>query len=350
MDRMWLDDMKIIYKSMAEKTVKLMAETLDDLWHLEKILEPGDEIKARTFRKTVIKTGGELKYGEKRPVVLTIKAEKVELNKDSGLLRITGPIIDGPEDMPRHSYHTIEVEVGTTLSIIKQWRPHHIERLEKAKVKKPLLLICVMDRDSADLATLMESGLEMKAQVTNTNREEKGEKSKGNREDYYKEVLNIMEAERGRYQKIIVAGPGFERENFFKYARDHKSPVAPDIILERSSETGINGIREVVEKSTSRVLQETRMHKESGYVDDLLSRLKTNKLVVYGPKETRRAVEMGAVDTLLVSEQKIGSYEDLMDTAEKQGGHVVVIGSDHERGAQFLHLGGIAGFLRYEIE
>jgi stalled ribosome rescue protein Dom34 len=31
-------------------------------------------------------------------------------------------------------------------------------------------------------------------------------------------------------------------------------------------------------------------------------------------------------------------------------GQVAIIGSDHEMGEQFLHMGGIAGFLRFRLD
>ncbi len=73
-------------------------------------------------------------------------------------------------------------------------------------------------------------------------------------------------------------------------------------------------------------------------------------LVVYGPKETEKAVSIGAVETLFVSQQKLDAFEKLMETQERMRGAVVIIGSDHELGEQFLHLGGIAGFLRFKTD
>jgi stalled ribosome rescue protein Dom34 len=39
-----------------------------------------------------------------------------------------------------------------------------------------------------------------------------------------------------------------------------------------------------------------------------------------------------------------------MDAEERMAGNVVIIAADHELGEQFLHLGGIAGFLRFRAE
>jgi protein pelota len=143
--------MKILLKDLKRNRMKLMVETLEDLWHLEHVMEAGDIVTSRTFRKTVVKKGGTFDYGEKKPMILTIKAEKIEFQKDSGLLRITGPIVEGPEDVQKHSYHTIRVDVNSVLTIEKaKWKSYHLERIEKARFRKPVLFVCVLDREEAE--------------------------------------------------------------------------------------------------------------------------------------------------------------------------------------------------------
>jgi protein pelota len=293
------------------------------------------------MRKTVVKTSGTYDYGEKKPMVLTIKSEKIEFQKDSGLLRITGPVQEGPEDIRKQSYHTMQIGLNTVLTIRKkQWKSYQIERLEKARVKKPLLLICVLDREEADLAVLKESGIEMKASITNYDRE--------NMEEYYRHIISLLKGQ--DFKTFVLAGPGFERENLFRYIQRNEKDLSGKIILEQSSSTGINGVQEVVKKSANRVLKETRIAKESEYVDEILKKIKTNGLVVYGVNETEKAIGLGAVETLFVSHEKIRDFEKLMEKQEKMRGKIVIIGSDHELGEQFLHLGGIAGFLRFRVD
>jgi protein pelota len=71
--------------------------------------------------------------------------------------------------------------------------------------------------------------------------------------------------------------------------------------------------------------------------------------VVYGKKETEHALGMGAVERLLVSEEKIHDYEGILDEAEKMRTEIVIISGEHESGERFLAIGGIGGFLRFKI-
>ena len=333
--------MKVLVRDLRHNRVKLLVESFEDLWHLEHILEEGDTVTSRTFRKIVVKKGGTYEYGEKKPMVLSVRAEKVEFQRDSGVLRITGPIVSGPENIQRQAYHTLQIDINSALTIEKkQWKSYHLDRIEKARAKRPALFICVLDREGADFAVVKESGIEMRANIRNYDKE--------NMEGYYREVISYMKKQ--DFEIFILAGPGFERENLLKFIQKNERDLAKKIILEHSSSTGINGVQEVVKKSANRILRETRIAKESGYVNEILKRIKTEGLVVYGRKETEKAVKLGAVETLFVSQERIRDFEEIMEEQERQRGKIVIVGSDHELGEQFLHLGGIAGFLRFRLD
>jgi protein pelota len=334
--------MKTLRKDLKNGVVKVMTESPDDLWHLEKILESGDVVTGKTFRKTAIKKGSEIVEGDREPVTLSLELEKVEYHKDSHKLRLTGPIKAGPEDRVQiGSYHTIAVGLRETLSVKKEWKKHHLERLEKAKVKPSLLLVLVIDREEADFAELKESGIEHLASI-------KSRKSKnGELEGYHSDVMEYLQ--RKRSDVIVIAGPGFERENLKKYIDEKDKELAKRIFLEHCHSTGRTGINEVIKRSANRILKESRIVRESEVVEILMERIQTEGLAVYGKKETKEAVNSGAVETLLISEDKIKDFESLMDLTEKMRGSVKIISSDHESGERFLHLGGIGGLLRFKV-
>jgi protein pelota len=329
--------MKVLGQNIksGEKTLKI--ESIDDLWHLKNIIEEGDVVSGKTLRKTVIKRGDQIDYGEKKPVTLSIKVEKTEL-KDN-VLRISGRIISGQNDIELSSYHTMNIECGSVLTLQKNWKPHHIERLKKAEIKHPLLLITVLDREQADFAIIKESGIEMITSIRSRDPEK--------REEYYNEIYNFLKKK--NIKNIVIAGPGFERENLLNFISKKDREFAKNIFLEHSSNIGITGIREVIEKSSNKIIKQTRIAKESEVVKEFMEKIAKGGLVVYGIEETKRAVEYGAVEKLLISDEKVRDFEDIMEKVEKQKGIVVIIGSDHELGEQFLNMGGIAGFLRFRI-
>ncbi len=330
-----------------ENTAKIRTETPDDLWHLEKILEPGDLVTSRTMRKTTIKRGHEIDKGDRKPVTLTIQVEKKEFHKDSHMLRLTGPIKSGPEDLVQiGSYHSLGIGTDAILTIQKkQWKSHHIDRLNKAKIKPSLLLICVLDREEADCAALKESGIEYLASFSSVK-----VKDSDSLEDYHKEIMGYLEGKQEGFQAIVLAGPGFERENLLKYIREKKPELAKRIVLEHANSTGRAGIQEVIKTSANQILKDTRIARETELVEKLLEGInKDEGQAVYGKKETEKAIDFGAVEILLVSDDKIPDFEDMMNRAEKNGANVRIITSDHESGEKFLHLGGIGGLLRFKM-
>ena len=310
--------MKTIRKDMKEGVIKLKVETPSDLWHLGKIVEPGDQARAATTRKIVINRGGDLKAGERKKMVLTVEAEKTELTENA--FRITGPIKSGPEDIQLNSYHTLQIDIGSEIEIKKTWKKHHLDRIKKARESQPLVLICILDRENADIAMLKESGIEKLGRIKSTDLEA--------REEYYAEIKAFLEKEEG-YNALILAGPGFERENLLKYLKEKKSTLSGKAHLVQASSTGLSGINEVLKSSATAIINKTRIAEESQAVEKLMEEIRKDGLAVYGPKETDEAVNVGAVETLLVSENKMKDYESQMNMIEKLQGKVMVLSLIH---------------------
>ncbi len=329
----------------ASGIVRVRPETLDDLWHIQKVLEQGDLLTARTLRKLVIKRGSEIKDGDRVPVTLTISLEKSELSPGTHALRLTGPVTSGPEDKVRlGSYHTISLEVRDSVTISKQaWKPWQLDRLRSARAMKPLLFICAIDREEASFAELRESGIVHTAEIG-----AKKSLDDSHREDYYREVMEYLASKTG-YQAVVIAGPGFERENLMKFSRERGPRLSLPVILEHTSTAGRAGITEMVRSAGSRILMETRVARESQLVEALLAEISKSGLAAYGSREVSEALDMGAVETLLVSEARVRELEPLLERTEKQAGRVAIISGDHDAGERLLHLGGIAALLRFRF-
>ena len=96
---------------------------------------------------------------EKRPVRLGIRAEKVEFSEHGVRLRITGLIEHGVD---AGAYHTINVETGYEISVIRHWRPVDLERIERA-VKSSvygIIYILTLEEGEAELFRLRQYGPE----------------------------------------------------------------------------------------------------------------------------------------------------------------------------------------------
>src|SRR3989338_10082367 len=133
-----------------------------------------------------------------------------------------------------------------------------------------------------------------------------------------------MENLSGKSEYIVVAGPGFERENLLNYIKEKNPDMGKKIILEHSSDVGRAGIQEVIKRSANTILKDTRIARESAFVEEFLKRINTKGLVIYGQKETEESINAGAVETLLVSVEKVKELFKLMEQTEKLKGQVIL--------------------------
>ena len=137
--------MKLISSNFRKGEAKVKVETLDDLWYLSQIIDTGDVVSGKTFRK--IKVGSTEKEAVRKSVFIKIQVEKVEFSRTAARLRILGTILEGPEDVQKGSHHTFNVEPDTVITINKEaWPAYQVNRLKEAAEQKMLnILICVFE-------------------------------------------------------------------------------------------------------------------------------------------------------------------------------------------------------------
>lgn len=349
--------MKIINKNLKKNEIRIKTENMDDLWHLSHIIEPGDRLSGKTIRK--------IKIGEKeqrrtevvkKKVFMEIETEKTELKDD--VLRVSGPVLEGPEDVPKGSYHTFNVEEGSDISIKKEkWLKFQVDRLEEAAAyKQPAILICALDREEAIFALSKRFGYELLGEIKgDVQKKEERVVAKGS---FYEDIARMIKeyADRYKTEDLIVASPAFFKEELLKH-------VVPElkkkITLATCSSVSSNAINEILKRpETKEVLKKDRITKEEKIVEKLFSEISKQDLGTYGTEEVKKAAEAGAVATLLVTDGFIhkkreeGNYEKLdsvMKTVDDTKGEIHIISSEFEAGKKLDGLGGIGAILRYKM-
>jgi peptide chain release factor subunit 1 len=186
---------------------------------------------------------------------------------------------------------------------------------------------------------------------------------------------------------IIIGGPGpikerFVRENYLNYQIQKKLLGVKDV-----SYTDEYGLKELVNRSQD-LLEKTALAKERELMQRFFSELGKGGNVVYGLEETSAALEKGAIEALLISEDldlvrvsfkcqnqhktekilpkdmikkqrceicknplvaenMISLIDELSEKAKKFGAEVHFISSSTDEGKEFRKLGGIGGFLKW---
>ena len=123
--------MRVLKKILRgdEGEISLLPESIDDLWHLKYLISPGELVFALTHRKSTASSDKlRPEKRERRPVRLGVRGESVECHMYSNWLRVHG-VIESGQDVG--SYHTLNLEPSTNLSIIKRWRPDELDRIKQ---------------------------------------------------------------------------------------------------------------------------------------------------------------------------------------------------------------------------
>lgn len=345
--------------SSLKKEVRLRAETLDDLWCLSQIIEPGDIVSGKTERK--IKLGSEEQRKVrvvKKHVFMKIKVEKVEFSRYSNVLRVSGTIVEASEDIQKGSYHTFNIEQGTVFKVEKQeWLRFQRDRLKQAASEKVVkVLIVVLDREEAYFALMKRYGYDLLSSFRG-DVQKKGVEEKES--SFYKDIIKKIEDYVERYEivKIVIASPAFWKEELMKNLKDDE--LKQKITLATCSSADESSINEVLKRpELQQVLKEERVAKEQNLVEELLQEISKNGLAAYGLNETENAANASAVKILLITDDFIqktreeGNYQkvdSVMRIVEKTRGDVVIISSEHDGGKKLNGLGGIAGLLRFKL-
>jgi protein pelota len=352
--------MKITYQDKKKGLMEVFPETLDDLWHLSHIIQRGDKVSSRTTRRIQDTTGDKLRNdrGIKKTFFLGIKVENVKFHIFTGKLRIMGSIVSGPEDLiPLGSHHTLEVKLNNSLRISKfHWSKWIIKRLKSAvkSSKKLSAIVLVLEDDVAELGLIRQFGVEYYGPIIrNISGKRVIDKNRQKTVDeFYKTVANAL-LKFNDVQSIVIAGPGFVKNDFYKFLEEKQKEIAKKSILESTGAGGRSGIHEILKKGTvEKLTAENRIAHEMSAIEEIFQEIaKSSSKIAYGKNQVIAAANAGAIEKLLVLDKVIRSenLEKIMDLVENMAGEVMVISSEHEGGKQLESLGGLAAALRYSI-
>jgi len=202
------------------------------------------------------------------------------------------------------------------------------------------------------------------------------------------EIANRLFLSEENLKGIIIGGPGPFKEKFSGGEYLNHQLRKKKLGVVNTSYKGEQGLQELVNRG-EKLIEKASAVRERKIMEEFYGNLqKDNGLSVYGLDETKRAMKLGAIETLLMSEDfdylrvqlecqcgeeltkdikprkevkcpncgsvmKIKGERDLMDVlseeAENYSSKVEIISTDSREGEQFRNLGGIGGILRFRI-
>ncbi len=149
---------------------------------------------------------------------------------------------------------------------------------------------------------------------------------------------------------IILGGPGQTKTEF--YEADYMNRELKDKVkaIEDITYTDETGLHHLVDKAKSALAKE-HITEEKKIMEKFFQALaKEEGKTAYGYDKVKKALDMGAVSTLLISETlEEDKILELESKAEQMGTEIKVISVDTKEGEQLRDLGKVAALLRYEI-
>src|SRR6056297_2323023 len=187
----------------------LVPETVDDLWHLSYVLEPGDLVEGDTTRR-IQRNDDQMRDtgGQREHIFVTLQVEDVEFARFANRLRVSGVIVGCSREDQLGHHHTLNVEERSEITIEKRFKPDQIDRIEEAEAaaENPDVAIATVEEGEAHVHTVAQYGTEEYASFTRPTG--KGEYARPRSELFAElsEALSHLDAD-----AVILAGPGFTK-------------------------------------------------------------------------------------------------------------------------------------------
>ncbi|MBO8181889.1 MAG: peptide chain release factor 1 [Archaeoglobus sp.] len=356
-------------------------------------LSQASNIKSKQTRTSVI-AGLEailqrLKYYKKPPKHgMVILSGNIDLG--GGKQKQITEIIEPPEPVPLYKYHCDS--------------SFYLEPLKDMLREKKIYGLIVIDRREATVGVLKGKRIEVLSYTSSMvpGKHRQGGQSSVRFErlreiaihEFYKKVADKAGEALLPHLKdlvgVLIGGPSPTKEEFYSGEYLHHELQRRVIGLFDVSYTDESGLFELVEKAQD-ALQELDLIREKRLIGRFLQEVAKDGLAAYGEEEVRNALEVGAVETLLLSEdlryervryrcpvcgeEKIVTVKEgienppkcekdgvemeeversdvvleLSELAESMGSKVEFISTDSEEGAMLMNaFGGIAAILRFK--
>lgn len=344
--------MRVLHQDRRTGEIKLRIDSLDDLWHLHKLIDHGDLVRATTYRRDEVKTDKlRAERGEKKRMTLGIRVEKVEFHESESRLRVLGVIEEGPQDLGAH--HTLNLTEGDWISVLKaEWKESQLQRIMRAveDSKAPRIVFAAVEADEAVVAVLRQFGIKEVAHIYGPSRGKMFEqKDEG---DFYGEIIAKVKQEAAGGAPVVILGPGFAKEELLSEGKTREPETFRNAFVYHTGQAGMAGIHELMKKGMgAEVLRDSRVALEMKLVEEVLARISMDGPVAYGPEQVHLAAQAGAVESLLALDSIVreGTMEQDLSAVERANGKVVVVSGEHEGGRKLEAIGGVAALLRFRM-
>jgi peptide chain release factor subunit 1 len=223
--------------------------------------------------------------------------------------------------------------------------------------------LLVMDRKEATIGMLegkrievlqkMTSGVPSKVRAGGQSSQRFHRITEGLTKDFYKRIAEEMKKiffDMPKLKGILIGGPIPTKDEFAD--GEYMATKLGEKIIGRIDigDADESGLKELVEKSRD-ILADQEIVYEKKILEKFFETLgEKPDLAYYKEKDIRKALQYGAVDTLIISKSfDKKTAKELAELAENIGSKVEIVSTETTEGEQFNNLSGIGAILRYKI-
>lgn len=347
------------------------------MWHAYNLISTGDCVRSSTIRKVQTESATGSSSSNRVRTVLTIRVENIDFDTQAGVLRLKGRNIEENQYVKMGAYHTLDLELNRKFSLQKpEWDSIALERVEMAcdPMQSADVAAIIMQDGLAHVCLITASMTLVRTKIDVTiPRKRKGNVSQHEKglSKFYESVMQAMlrHVNFDVVKCILIASPGFVKDQFFEYMIQMAVKLDNKTILENKSKFllihsssgfkhSLKGEFELIECIIetyrvfrfSEVLQDpavlarmadTKASSEVRALEQFYTILQTDPAkAFYGKKHCEKANEAQAIETLLISDnlfrnqdvQTRKEYVNLVDSVRESGGDVKIFSSMHISG------------------
>ena len=285
--------------------------------------------------------------GEQKEVVITLRVEKVEVDKNALKLRLAGKILSGrPAEYVRMgSYHTLNIGADDTLEITKEeWKDYVLSMVKQAVLdsRKPKLGVVALDDEKATFAYVKGYGIEVVTEIySKLSKRMKSADYEKARSDYFGAIIKQVNSM--KIDLVVIAGPGFTKDDLKKYS-DEKLKIEKRVVYTSASDAERSGVREALQsEAAAKLLENDKVKREFDLLNMFLSGLSLGASF-FGVEKVKDALESYQAGAILVNDSVLNdlSVKDALDLAYRQNAQIYVFNSEDDAGMQLSNFKNVA--------
>jgi len=308
-------------------------------------------IKSKTTRKNVIDAlesiSRELKKYKKTP--------------DNGMVIFCGNVSE-KEGQQNIELWVLEPPQPLKTRIYRCDKEFVLEPLQEMLEVEEVYGLVVMDRREATLGLLegkqikllrkLTSGVPGKYKTGGQSAQRFERLREGAAKEFYRRIADAMKElyfDMPKLKGIIIGGPVPTKEDFMKEGQLVTKLKDMVLGLKDIGNADESGLTDLVEASYD-LLEKQEIIYEKNLLENFFEKLGKAKKAVHKKTEVEKALNYGAVETLILS-KKLSKKEikEFTKKAEDISAKVEIVSDETEEGQQFLNMGGIGAILRFEI-